>query len=120
MEKQDVREFAGVLDPKEKTPQEKIEFLEIQADNQRLEPLREADPEKEQLYKSLERLAKLKADNIRVKNNERPIHEETISIIDEEANENDLGDLKDLRNGQKKIQLVYLQLLFLLLVLSQQ
>ena len=32
MEKQDVREFAGVLNPKEKTPQEKIEFLEIQAD----------------------------------------------------------------------------------------
>ena len=36
MKKQDVREFAGVLDPKGKTPQEKIDFLEIQADNWRL------------------------------------------------------------------------------------
>ena len=41
MKKQDVREFGGVLDPKGKTPQEKIEFLEIQADNWRLEALRE-------------------------------------------------------------------------------
>ena len=40
MKKQEVREFAGVLDPKGKTPQVKIEFLEIQADNWRLEALR--------------------------------------------------------------------------------
>ena len=64
IKKQDLREFTGVLDPKGKTPQEKIESLEIQADHWRLEALRETEVNKEQLYKSLERVAKLKADNM--------------------------------------------------------
>ena len=88
MKKQDVREFTGVLYPRGKTPQEKIEFLEMQVDNWRLEALRETDVNKEQLYKSLERVAKLQADN------ERPIHVETKSIIDEEAKESDPGRLE--------------------------
>ena len=96
LSKQDVREFAGVLDPKGQTPQEKIDFLETQADHWRLEVLRETDQEKEQLYKSLERVAKLKADN------ERPIHEETKSIIEEEAKESDLGRLERFKKWAKE------------------
>ena len=46
MKEQDLREFTGVLDPKGKTPQEKIEFLQIQADHWRLEALRETDVNK--------------------------------------------------------------------------
>ena len=53
------------------------------------------------MYKSLERVAKLKADNIRVENNERPIHEETKSIIDEEAKERDLGRLERFKKWAK-------------------
>ena len=102
MKKQDVREFAGVLDPKGKTPQEKIEFLEIQADNWRLEALKGTDVNKEQLYKSLERVTKLQADNIRLENNERPIHAETKSIIDEEAKESDLGRLERFKKWAKE------------------
>ena len=102
LSKQDVREFAGVLDPKGQTPREKIDFLETQADHWRLEALRETDQEKEQLYKSLERLAKLKADNIRLENNERPIHEKTKSIIDEEAKESDLGRLERFKKWAKE------------------
>ena len=102
MNEQDVREFAGVLDPKGQNPQEKIESLEIQADHWRLASLREADPEKEQLYKLLEKVAKLKADNIRLENNERPIHEETKSIIDEEAEESDLGRLERFKKWAKE------------------
>ena len=102
VKKQDVREFTGVLDPKRKTPQEKIEFLEIQADHWRLEALRETDVNKEQFYKSLERVAELKADNIRLENNERPIHVETKSIIDEEAKESDLGILERFRKWAKE------------------
>ena len=79
---------------REKTPQENIEFTKIQAGNWRLEALREADPEKEQLYKSLERVAKLKADNIRLKNNERLIHEE--------AKESDLRRLKRFKKWAKE------------------
>ena len=94
--KQDVREFAGVLDPKGQTPQEKIDFLKTQEDHWRLEALRETDQEKEQLYKSLERVAKLKADN------ERPIHDETKSIVDEEAEESDLGRLERFKKWAKE------------------
>ena len=100
MNEQDVREFAGVLDPQGQNPQEKIESLEIQADS-----------EKEQLYKSLERVAKLKADNIRLENNERPIHKETKSIVYEQAEESDLGRLERLKKWEKKISWVYQQLL---------
>ena len=102
VKKQDVREFTGVLDPKGKTPLEKIEFLQIQADHWRLEALRETDVNKERLYNSLERVAKLQADNIRLENNERPIHVETKSIIDEEAKESDLGRLERFKKWAKE------------------
>ena len=102
MKEQDLREFTGVLDPKGKTPQEKIEFLEIQAEHWRLEALRATDVKKEQLYKSLERIAKLQTDNIRLENNERPIHVETKSIVDEEAEESDLGRLERFKKWAKE------------------
>ena len=102
LSKQDVRELAEVLDPKGQTPWEKIDFLETQADHWRLEALRETDQEKEQLYKSLERVTKLKADNIRLETNERPIHKETKSIIDEEAKESDLGRLERFKKWAKE------------------
>ena len=54
------------------------------------------------MYKSLERVAKLKADNIRLENNERPIHEETKSIIDEEAKESDFGRLERFKKRAKE------------------
>ena len=48
------------------------------------------------MYKSLERVAKLQADN------ERPIHVETKSIIDEEAKESDLGRLERFKKWAKE------------------
>ena len=54
------------------------------------------------MYKSLERVAKLQADNIRLESNERPIHEETISIINEEAKESDLGRLERFKKWAKE------------------
>ena len=44
----------------------------------------------------------LKADNIRLENNEKPIHEETKSIIDEEAKESDLGRLERFKKWAKE------------------
>ena len=102
MEKQDLREFAGVLDPKGQTPQEKIEFLETQADHWRLEALRETENDKEQLYKSLERVAKLQGDDISLENNERPIHAETKSISEEEAKESDFGRFERFKKWAKE------------------
>ena len=100
--KQDLTEFAGVLNPKGQTPQENIDLLETQADHWRLQALRETDEEKEQLYKSLEKVAKLKADYIRLENNERPIHEETKSIIGEEVKEGHLGRLERFKKWAKE------------------
>lgn len=52
------------------------------------------DPKTETLYKSLESSARLQADNIRLKTNEKPIHDETIEIINEETSTSDLGRLE--------------------------
>lgn len=98
---QDMREFAGVLDPKGVTAQDKIAALEIQADHWN-DRAKEAGPEKERLYKSLESVARLQADNIRLRNNERPIHDETVDIINEETKESDLGRLERFKNWAKE------------------
>ena len=43
---------------------------------------------------SLERTARLQADNERLKNNEKPIHDETLEIINDETQASDLGKLE--------------------------
>ena len=43
---------------------------------------------------SLEKTAKLQADFERLKNNEKPIHDETLDIINDEVRENDLSKLE--------------------------
>ena len=93
MTKQDLRELVGVFNPKGATAQHKIDALEIQADHWR-DRAQEADPAKEKLYESLESAARLQADNIRLKNNERPVHEETVEIINKGVEESDLGRLE--------------------------
>ena len=49
---------------------------------------------KQALFDSLERTAKLQADNERLKNNEKPIHDETLEIINDETQASDLGKLE--------------------------
>ena len=94
---QELREFAGVLDPKGSTAEDRIKALEVQADywkKVRLETekvVEERSPNEAKRARSemlklenLEKTALLQADNERLKNNEKPIHKETLEIIDDE------------------------------------
>ena len=104
---QELREFAGVLNPKGATAGDKIKALEVQADHWKTER-EEAESEAEKgspnevekarskisKLESLEKTARLQADFERLKNNEKPIHEETLDIINDEVRENDLSKLE--------------------------
>ena len=50
---------------------------------------------------SLEKTARLQADNERLKNNEKPIHDETLEIINDETQNNDLGKLEKFKEWAK-------------------
>ena len=108
LSEQDLREFAGVLNPKGPTAETRIKALEIQADYWKVrleaEEVANSDDTSEFLVKkakgqaskldSLEKTARLQADNQRLKNNEKPIHDETLEIINDETQASDLGKLE--------------------------
>ena len=101
MDEQDVRELNGVLNPQGRSPEEKIDFLEIQADHWRQKALLEVDEGKEKWYKDAEKTARLVADKIRLKENLRPEEEETVSIIKQEIEESDIGRLERFKRWSK-------------------
>ena len=57
---------------------------------------------KEQIYKNFSKIAKLQADKMRLENNERPIHGEGIQILNENAEESDLGRLEKFKKWAKE------------------
>ena len=95
---QELREFAGVLNPKGSTAEVKIKALEVQADHwkaERQKAEKGAQDESEiTKLESLEKTARLQADFERLKNNEKPVHKETLDIINDEVQENDLSRLE--------------------------
>ena len=116
LSEQQLREFAGVLNPKG-TPEIKIKALEAQADywkKVRLEAeevvktdgaseyIVEKAKGQASLYDSLEKTARLQADSERLKNNEKPIHDETLEIINDEIQTNDLSRLEKFKEWAKK------------------
>ena len=101
MDEQDVRELNGVLNPKGETAEEKINFLEIQADHWRQKALLETNEEKEKWYKDAEK-TRLVADKLRLENDTRPEEEETISIIQQEIEESDIGRFEKFKKWSKE------------------
>ena len=101
MSEQDVRELNGVLNPKGKTPQEKIDFLDVQADHWRQKALLEVDEGKEKWYKEAEKTTRLVADKLLLENDLRPEEEETVSILREEIEESDMGRLEKFKRLAK-------------------
>ena len=97
---QELREFAGVLNPKGPTAEVKIKALEVQADHWKAERQKAKnspaaqDPSEITKLESLEKTARLQADFERLKNNEKPVHKETLDIINDEVRENDLSRLE--------------------------
>ena len=63
--------------------------------------LETAEPKKS-IYKSFSEIAKLQADKMRLENNERPISEEGIQILNENAEESDLGRLERFKKWAKE------------------
>ena len=102
MDEQDVRKLNGVLNPKGETPQEKIDFLEIQADHWRQKALLETDEEKEKWYKDAEKLTRRMTDKLGLENDFRPEEEETISIIQQEVEESDIGRFEKFKKWSKE------------------
>ena len=116
LSEQQLREFAGVLNPKG-TPEIKIKALEVQADYWKkvrleAEEVAKSDDASEylverakgeaSLYDSLEKTARLQADSERLKNNEKPIHDESLEIIDDEIQTNDLSRLEKFKEWAKR------------------
>ena len=116
LSEQDLREFADILDPKSDTAEDRIKALEIQAEyweKVKLEAKEVADSDdeteseakrarsKQALFDSLEKTAKLQADNERLKNNKKPIHDETLEIINDEISTSDLGRLERFKEWAK-------------------
>ena len=113
---QQLREFAGVLNPKG-TPEIKIKALELQDDYWKkvrleAEEVVETDGASEyivekakgeaSLFDSLEKTARLQADSERLKNNEKPIHDESLEIINDEIQTNDLSRLEKFKEWAKR------------------
>ena len=116
LSEQQLREFAAVLNPKG-TPEIKIKALEVQADywkKVRLEAeevvktdgaseyIVEKAKGEASLFDSLEKTARLQADSERLKNNEKPIHDESLEIIDDEIQTNDLSRLERFKEWAKR------------------
>ena len=116
LSEQELREFAGVLNPKGPTAEIRIKALETQADYWKkvrleAEEFVKTDGASEYIVKkakgqaskleSLEKTARLQADNERLKNNEKPIHDETLEIINDEIQNNDLGILERFKEWAK-------------------
>ena len=96
---QEIREFAGILDPKGQTAEEKIKFLKLLEDDwrrfaQRFENRVEGDTKenllKKTLYESIADVAKLKADQLRLEENLKPESETAQNILAEETENNPL------------------------------
>ena len=117
LSEQDLREFAGVLNPKGPTAEIRIKALETQADYWKkirleAEEVVNSNDASESLVKrakgqaskleSLEKTARLQADNERLKNNEKPIHDETLEIINDEIQNNGLGKLERFKEWAKR------------------
>ena len=91
---QELREFAGVLNPKGPTAEVRIKALEVQADHWKAERGEAKNESEITKLESLEKTARLQADFERLKNNEKPVHKETLDIINNEVRENDLSRLE--------------------------
>ena len=100
---QELREFAGLLDPKGRTVEEKLNALKIEENNwmKRANDV-EGDPEKEALYESIAEVAKLKTDQLRLEANLKPESETAQSILAEETENNPLTRFERFKKWAKE------------------
>ena len=111
-ERDDLREFRVLvcfenIDPnlseneKNELMSGKIEGLDKDYQYWRKKALDEPFETKEQIYTNFSKIAKHQADKMRLENNERPIHDEGIQILNEQAEESSLGRLERFKKWSK-------------------
>ena len=100
---QELREFAGLLDPKGRTVEEKLNALKIEENNwmKRANNV-EGDPRRKELYESIAEVAKLKADQLRLEANLKPESETAQSILAEETENNPLTRFERFKKWAKE------------------
>ena len=86
----ELREFRGILDVKKDSGEEKIKALEVESKHWKTKAQEEGNEMKSKLYEAFAKTADLKADEIRLRLNQKPQNEEVISMVEEEADVNDL------------------------------
>ena len=86
----ELREFRGILDVKGNSGEEKIKALEVESKHWKTKAQEEGNEMKSKLHETFAKTADLKADEIRLRLNQKPQNEEAISMVEEEADVNDL------------------------------
>ena len=100
---QELREFNGLLDPKGRTVEEKLNALKIEENNwmKRANDV-EGDPRRKELYESIAEVAKLKTDQLRLEANLKPESETAQSILVEETENNPLTRFERFKKWAKE------------------
>ena len=89
----ELREFRGILNVKGDSGEEKIKALEVESKHWKTKAQEEetkGNAMKSKLYETFAKTADLKADEIRLRLNQKPQNEEAINMVEEEADVNDL------------------------------
>jgi hypothetical protein len=86
----ELRELRGILNVKGDAGATKLEAIKVESEHWKKESEKEGDTPKGKLYEAIARVADLKADEIRLRLNQKPVSEEVTNMIEEEAEVNDL------------------------------
>ena len=108
----ELREFRGMLDVRLPTVEQqreggitvegRIDAIRTEETHWRNLAERQADPEKKLLYESIANVAGLKADEMRLRANIRPDGELARSIVEEEAEDNDLAKFERFKRWARR------------------
>ncbi|CAB4035869.1 Hypothetical predicted protein, partial [Paramuricea clavata] len=101
----ELRELRGILNVKGNSGKQKIEYLEIEKNHWKELARTERTAGREQkalLYEAMADMAELKADEVRLRSNERPKGPKAMSIVEEEVEINDLTRFERFRKWAKE------------------
>ena len=98
----ELRELRGILNVKGDAGTVKLEAIKVESEHWKKEDKKEGDTPKGKLYEAIARVADLKADEIRLRLNQKPISEEVTNMVEEEAEVNDLTRFERFRKWARE------------------
>ena len=98
----ELRELRGILNVKGNAGTVKLEAIKVESEHWKKEAKKEGDTPKGKLYEAIARVADLKADEIRLRLNQKPISEEVTNMVEEEAEVNDLTRFERFRKWARE------------------